>query len=428
MDIAIVQFPGSNCERETIQAIRRVGMNPIPFLWNESSNKLIACDGYVIVGGFSYEDRSRAGIIAALDPVMTIIKQEAKKGKPVLGICNGAQILVETGLVPGLLNDTVGLALADNQRIRDGQVQGTGYYNAWVNLKKAEHCKPNAFTQGMSSSHPLKVPVAHAEGRFIIPADLLSRMHTEGLIVFQYCDDKGEIIQEFPVNPNGSVDNIAAISNLSGNVMAMMPHPERIEAGDSILASMRDYIQEGYAGFVPQYIGTISLTEDPHPFKKEPLTHELICELIINDNHAISVEQALRRQNLSVSIKRQIHWEIECDSEDTLQQIQSSDLLYNENKEHVIDKNRLKENEQDLAAMKGLKRRSFLVRPKDDIIGMKKIQQLNKYLPHHAITTLKRGILWHVYAEPSVLDVVASQVVHSYILHNPISCECYEYV
>ena len=109
--IAIIQFPGSNCERESALAIKRAGMEPVEFLWNEPVEKLHECDGYFIIGGFSYEDRSRAGIIASLDPVMKIISEESEKGKPVLGICNGAQILVETGLVPGLRNNRVGMAL-----------------------------------------------------------------------------------------------------------------------------------------------------------------------------------------------------------------------------------------------------------------------------------------------------------------------------
>src|SRR4051812_5292352 len=108
ISIGVIQFPGSNCERETSLAVRRAQMEPVEFLWNEPIDKLIACDGYIIVGGFSYEDRSRSGAIAALDPIMQIIRQQSDNGKPVLGICNGAQILVETGLVPGIANHEVG--------------------------------------------------------------------------------------------------------------------------------------------------------------------------------------------------------------------------------------------------------------------------------------------------------------------------------
>ena len=147
MRIAIVQFPGSNCERETILAVKRAGMEPVEFLWNQSKKALADFDGYIIVGGFSYEDRSRSGIIAALDPIMQIIREQSKLGKPILGICNGAQILVETGLVPGLENDAIGMALTDNKRMQNGQVLGTGFYNAWVDMRLTDNYQYNAFTR-----------------------------------------------------------------------------------------------------------------------------------------------------------------------------------------------------------------------------------------------------------------------------------------
>src|SRR5438552_2166917 len=103
-------------------AVKRVGMEPVEFLWNEPKEKLQDLAGYIIVGGFSYEDRSRAGIIAALDPVMEEIKAQSERGKPVLGICNGAQILVEAGLVPGLEKHRLGMALAENKRVKDGKI------------------------------------------------------------------------------------------------------------------------------------------------------------------------------------------------------------------------------------------------------------------------------------------------------------------
>src|SRR5688572_427484 len=120
MRIAVVQFPGSNCERETMLALTRAGMEPVEFLWNQEQEQLRSFAGYVLVGGFSYEDRSRSGIIAALDPVMQIIREESQQGKPVLGICNGAQILVEAGLVPGLANYKLGAALTNNKQISKG--------------------------------------------------------------------------------------------------------------------------------------------------------------------------------------------------------------------------------------------------------------------------------------------------------------------
>src|SRR5580698_8373343 len=169
MQIAIVQFPGSNCERETMLAVKRAGMEPVEFLWNESREKLRDMAGYIIVGGFSYEDRSRAGIIAALDPVMQEIAEQSAKGKPVLGICNGAQILVETGLVPGLENNRLGMALSENKRIVDGKILGTGFYNSWIHMCSRAHDRNNAFTRYISKESILTVPIAHAEGRFVMP-------------------------------------------------------------------------------------------------------------------------------------------------------------------------------------------------------------------------------------------------------------------
>ncbi|MFQ6673650.1 MAG: phosphoribosylformylglycinamidine synthase subunit PurQ, partial [Fidelibacterota bacterium] len=150
MKIAIVQFPGSNCERESTLAVKRAGMKPVEFLWNEPIARLQDCDGYFLVGGFAYEDRSRAGIIASLEPVMETIRHESEKGKPVLGICNGAQVLVETGLVPGLEGWGLGMALATNRRTRDGHVVGTGYYNAWVNIQLTAPSHRCAFSRHLT--------------------------------------------------------------------------------------------------------------------------------------------------------------------------------------------------------------------------------------------------------------------------------------
>ena len=281
MDIAIIQFPGSNCERETILAVKRAGMVPVEFLWNENIEKLVVCDGYVIVGGFSYEDRSRAGALAALDPIMQVLKAQSELGKPILGICNGAQILVEAGLVPGLEHYAVNIALTDNKRIKQGKVVGSGFYNAWVNLKRSNHHQENnAFTRYLTSETILKIPVAHGEGRFVIPPVLLEAMKTNGLGVFQYCDELGEVIDEFPVNPNGSVNNLAAIANMAGNVLAIMPHPERTPVGDPIFHSMRDYIASGYK---PR-ASSLSYSPPGYMLKKlacPSAAHELVIELII---------------------------------------------------------------------------------------------------------------------------------------------------
>ena len=186
INIGVVQFPGSNTERETSLAIKRVRMNPVEILWNSNLDLIKECHGYVITGGFSYEDRSRAGVIASLEKIIDILKNESKKGKPIFGICNGAQILVESGLVPGALDNQTSVALADNKRIKSGEIVGTGYYNAWANLKLSVHQNSTAFTRHLSENEIINIPFAHAEGRFISPSGGILPLHLIVALVGEY--------------------------------------------------------------------------------------------------------------------------------------------------------------------------------------------------------------------------------------------------
>lgn len=217
--IAVILFPGINCEDETLDAVKSAGMDGRIFRWNEKPELLKDFDGYIIPGGWSYEDRIRAGCISARDPIIAEIKKQAEKGKPVLGICNGAQVLVESGMVPDIKGG-VEMALAPNINPFI-----SGYYVSWVYLKSSSK-KKTAFTTGADTV--FRIPIAHGEGRFkTADKELLNELKKNDLIPFRYCDENGEIVYDFPVNPNGSMFNMAAVCNKKGNVMAMMPHPER---------------------------------------------------------------------------------------------------------------------------------------------------------------------------------------------------------
>jgi phosphoribosylformylglycinamidine synthase I len=221
--ICIVQFPGVNCEYETARAAEKAGMRAAILRWNEPLGAFGGFDGFVLPGGFSYQDRVRAGAIAAADEVSGVIAEQAGMGKPVLGLCNGAQVLVEAGLVPGLEKHRVEMALAPNMGMgRDG------YYCNWVYLRVA--CAParTAVTYDLEPGEILPVPVAHGEGRFTSSiAGLFDSLEAGGQIAFKYCGPAGSPAACFPENPNGSERMAAAISNPAGNVVAMMPHPER---------------------------------------------------------------------------------------------------------------------------------------------------------------------------------------------------------
>jgi len=412
--IAIIQFPGSNTERETLMACHRAGLNPVEFLWNEAPEKLSKFDGFVIVGGFSYEDRSRSGIIASLDPIMKQVRIEADFGKPVLGLCNGAQILVESGLVPGLKDHRLGIALTDNKRIKNGNVIGVGYYNTWANLQMSVPYTRCAFTHHLKKSEWINIPLAHGEGRFIIPDEILSQMINNDQTVFRYCDNRGNIIDEFPTNPNGSVYNLAAVCNPAGNVMAMMPHPERTKNGDVIFSSMKESIKNK----LPSKKYTLSF-ERPHyevaPYESNGNSTEWIIDMIITDNEAVSVHKALDHLGYNVSISRQTHWEIKThgDKRSILKKIDESGELYNSNKE-FISRAIAKENTT-----------SFLVRQKEDMIGRSKLETLTRRLEIGGIAKLSRGVIWNVTVNSGNLNDVLSGVLNTHLFFNPLSHDCY---
>jgi phosphoribosylformylglycinamidine synthase subunit PurQ / glutaminase len=184
-------------------------------------------DGAIIPGGFSYGDYLRAGAIAARTKIMQSVQEMASDGKPILGICNGAQILSESNLVPGTFTLN----------------QYPKFICKWVNLLKIGR---SPFTS--LSSEVVKLPIAHKEGRYVVPPRLLKELYENDQVVFKYVDDEG--CPTSAVNPNGSQDNIAAISNLEKNVLAMMPHPERASDkrlgsldGNAIFESMIIYIK-----------------------------------------------------------------------------------------------------------------------------------------------------------------------------------------
>ena len=412
--IAVIRFPGSNTERETLMACHRVGLSPVEFLWNESAEKLTQFDGYVIVGGFSYEDRSRAGIIAALDPIIKQVKLEVEKGKPLLGICNGAQILVESGLVPGLQGYSIGIALTDNKRVKGGRVVGVGYYNTWANLQNSIPSDRCAFTRHLKTGEWINIPLAHGEGRFIIPDELLEKMIANNQTVYRYCDDDGRIIDEFPTNPNGSMYNLAAVCNPAGNVMAIMPHPERTSNGDVIFSSMKEFIENG----TPAMDFTLSFKQPHYEVAQyNPNGHatEWVIDTIIADNEASSVQNALGRLGCDISIKRQTHWEmtISGDREHALQKINDTGELYNSNKELISTIQRKKNTA------------SFLVRQKEDMIGRSKFESLTRRFEINEILQLKRGVIWNVIVNSGNFETILDQILDTHILFNPLSHECY---
>lgn len=232
LKVAVILFPGTNCENESKFVMKAIGIKTEIVRWNEDVKKLAEYDGYFLPGGWSYEDRIRAGVIAAKSSIIEMLKEQDKKGKPIIGICNGCQILVESGLVPELKIEKVEMAVAPNINPKV-----SGFYCTWINVKKINDCE---FTSEIDDV-VMKMPIAHAEGRFTTNNQkVIDGLVANKQIIFQYCDADGKVIDKFPINPNGAILNIAGISNKKGNVLAMMPHPERA----SFNRQHKDYCQD----------------------------------------------------------------------------------------------------------------------------------------------------------------------------------------
>jgi phosphoribosylformylglycinamidine synthase len=213
--VAIVVFPGTNSEDETLRAVRAVGLEGALVHWSQPE-RLARFDAFVLPGGFAYEDRIRAGAVAAHDAVMDPIIDAAQAGKFVLGICNGAQILTEAGLVPGtgrLRRPTA--AFAPN---------ASGHFQSvHVHVKLAVAPQRVAILGGIEAGAIIPAWASHGDGRLAAPSDELARIERDGHRAFVYCDHDGNEVAA----PNGSALNCAALVNREGNVLAIMPHPER---------------------------------------------------------------------------------------------------------------------------------------------------------------------------------------------------------
>jgi len=212
--IGVIVFPGSNCDHDAYHAMSKVMGAKTKFLWHKDTD-LSGVDLLIIPGGFSYGDYLRSGAIARFSPIMQSVVSFAGAGNPVMGICNGFQILLEANLLPG--------AMLHNEKLR------FVCKNVTIRVERTD----SLFTSKLGKGDVLSIPVSHGEGNYFIDDEGLKELQDQDQVLFRYCDADGNLTKES--NFNGSVDNIAGILNRQGNVLGMMPHPER--AMESVLGN-----------------------------------------------------------------------------------------------------------------------------------------------------------------------------------------------
>ena len=307
--IAIITFPGTNGDTENLRTFWRNGFDAFVFRWNDSREKLTDVDGYFIGAGFSYEDRGRSGMVAARDPLFQFLHEEATKGKVILGNCNGAQVLIESGLIP--LGEGLRMSLARNA-IRDerSEISGQnwrspGFLNEWIWITpscKRSRCATSDW-EGV-----MHIPMAHGEGRFVTnDPDLIAALEENDQIAFRYCDASGKVSEDPSVTLNGSTGAIAGICNPAGNVVALMPHPERTTAGDPYFLSVQKWILEKRSGKsqIPNPKSHKQLlTTNYSLLTREAKPLEIFIDTIIVNNEERTVEGAARRVVHSLRLKQ----------------------------------------------------------------------------------------------------------------------------
>ena len=214
MKFAVLRFPGSNCDQDCVHALNAIPGASADYVWHKDTS-LDGFDAVVVPGGFSYGDYLRCGAIARFSPIMKSVKEFAASGGPVIGICNGFQILCESGLLPGAL------------------VRNRGLHFVCKHVSLRVELRGSRFTNAATAGQILNIPIAHGEGCYFADDETLLSLQANGQILLRYCDDQGRMTDD--ANPNGSRENIAGIRNEAGNVFGLMPHPER--ACDPLLGS-----------------------------------------------------------------------------------------------------------------------------------------------------------------------------------------------
>jgi len=331
--------------------------------------------------------------------------------------------VLEAKFIPGLDEKNVEMALAWNKRVdTKGEILGTGYYNDWIYIKSTSKKGRSAFNY-FEDDHVMRIPIAHGEGRYTTMDDeLINILKANDQLVFSYCDKNGRVIDEFPINPNGTIMNIAGICNPQGNILALMPHPERTTAGQAVFDSIKAYLDKKFTISIP---AITEKRESKVVDEVKEYTHpdiEILIDTVITDNEERTIERAIHDMGLNnVRLKKHVFYGIEIDAsadpESTANSLIDSGEIVNLAKEipNIVtrDKNNIKNKEGAF---------SYLTFDKDTTVGDNLIQTLKNHFNIQKVKSIKVGKKWTMETDENT----AAEVVKTQIFHNPHSMDIYK--
>ena len=315
-------------------------------------------------------------------------------------------------------NNVLAGAVAMNTRVQSGKVIGTGYYNDTVYLQNVVPAGRSCITTQLDQGAVITAPVANGEGRFVFSTDLLLELEQHQQILFKYCTEQGQVVNEFPITPNGAIWGIAGFCNPAGNVVAYMPHPERLERnGESLFNHLRLWLEQPpkHESYTLQWKPQSTVVE---PYRSPDHCLQLYVDLMITDNAAKTVEMALQQKGYHVTVSRKTHWEISsAGAQPDLTALVDSGELLNTHKERYSQTKSAQPNTL-----------SFLVRFADDYEGKAVLATLQNRFGLKDILNIHKGVIWELTfssADPAERTRLATEILQTHILFNPFSQECY---
>lgn len=419
--LAIIQFPGSTGVIELQRCAKAAGFATKVISWNQP-NQAVGFDAYVLPGGFSFGDYSRSGLVAAHSVVMRVIKLAAAAGKPVIGFGNGFQILIESGLLPGLPN--VGLAggVGENIRVTGGSVQGVGYYHADTYIQSVAEAGRCALNVAMPEGSVIHAPSSQRYGRLVLAHELLLELERHDQILYKYCTVQGVVQNQFPTTPNASVWGIVGICNPLGNVVGCMAHPERTESGEVLFESLRLYIEKSLPTTPTYQLEWKAPNINVETYQPSDNSLELFIHAISDKYGTTVLTQLLQQYGFIVELDYLQHWEIwykdpQLDRVTLAQHIMNSgELIVSPDQRYSIEAPQTKPDSVRI-----------LVRSIDDYEGKLMTRLLRDHFGLTTIDVMHQGIFWTV-RFPNQNRATAlknlSDILQTYILYNPYIHEC----